>query len=113
MVPVSSLFCVKWSGEPGGSRTCDHRIKSAMLYQLSYRPIPAWHFILTHALCVIMVLVTQIPLIGMELADIEAALGAGQPKFRARQLYEALYRQRVAALENITNFPKPLREQLG
>jgi hypothetical protein len=26
-------------GEPGGSRTRDHRIKSAMLYQLSYRPI--------------------------------------------------------------------------
>jgi hypothetical protein len=27
------------SGEPGGARTRDHRIKSAMLYQLSYRPI--------------------------------------------------------------------------
>src|SRR5271166_5572855 len=26
------------SGEPGGARTRDHRIKSAMLYQLSYRP---------------------------------------------------------------------------
>ena len=25
-------------GEPGGDRTRDHRIKSAMLYQLSYRP---------------------------------------------------------------------------
>jgi hypothetical protein len=25
-------------GEPGGTRTRDHRIKSAMLYQLSYRP---------------------------------------------------------------------------
>ncbi len=25
-------------GEPGGNRTRDHRIKSAMLYQLSYRP---------------------------------------------------------------------------
>ena len=25
-------------GEPGGARTRDHRIKSAMLYQLSYRP---------------------------------------------------------------------------
>jgi hypothetical protein len=24
-------------GEPGGARTRDHRIKSAMLYQLSYR----------------------------------------------------------------------------
>ena len=26
------------NGEPGGARTRDHRIKSAMLYQLSYRP---------------------------------------------------------------------------
>ena len=26
-------------GEPGGTRTRDHRIKSAMLYQLSYRPL--------------------------------------------------------------------------
>jgi hypothetical protein len=26
-----------YNGEPGGARTRDHRIKSAMLYQLSYR----------------------------------------------------------------------------
>jgi hypothetical protein len=30
---------LKNNGEPGGTRTRDHRIKSAMLYQLSYRPI--------------------------------------------------------------------------
>jgi hypothetical protein len=29
----------KKNGEPGGTRTRDHRIKSAMLYQLSYRPV--------------------------------------------------------------------------
>lgn len=29
---------VESNGEPGGTRTRDHRIKSAMLYQLSYRP---------------------------------------------------------------------------
>ena len=29
------------NGEPGGTRTRDHRIKSAMLYQLSYRPVSA------------------------------------------------------------------------
>jgi hypothetical protein len=28
-------------GEPAGTRTRDHRIKSAMLYQLSYRPAAA------------------------------------------------------------------------
>ena len=30
---------VENNGEPGGTRTRDHRIKSAMLYQLSYRPL--------------------------------------------------------------------------
>src|SRR4051812_35027351 len=29
---------VENDGEPAGTRTRDHRIKSAMLYQLSYRP---------------------------------------------------------------------------
>jgi hypothetical protein len=28
---------IEFNGEPGGARTRDHRIKSAMLYQLSYR----------------------------------------------------------------------------
>jgi hypothetical protein len=32
------LFVTLVNGEPGGDRTRDHRIKSAMLYQLSYRP---------------------------------------------------------------------------
>ena len=35
---VTHIYCLK-NGEPGGARTRDHRIKSAMLYQLSYRPI--------------------------------------------------------------------------
>ncbi len=30
---------VENNGEPAGTRTRDHRIKSAMLYQLSYRPM--------------------------------------------------------------------------
>ena len=32
------MILEKLFGEPGGARTRDHRIKSAMLYQLSYRP---------------------------------------------------------------------------
>ena len=31
------LYVFDFIGEPGGARTSDHRIKSAMLYQLSYR----------------------------------------------------------------------------
>src|SRR5580700_1281567 len=56
-------------------------------------------------------------LIGMDLAEMEAMLGevshGAQPRFRARQIYDAVYRQRVAGLEGITNLPKPLREQLN
>ena len=48
----------------------------------------------------------------MELADIQAALGAGEPAFRARQLYDAVYRQRVADFGEISNLPKALRERL-
>jgi 23S rRNA (adenine2503-C2)-methyltransferase len=52
----------------------------------------------------------------MELADLEQALasplGGGHPKFRARQVYEAVYRHRVTDLLAVSNLPKPLREQL-
>src|SRR5579863_5318395 len=55
-------------------------------------------------------------LIGLDLAEMEAMLGevsgGAQPRFRARQIYDAVYRQRVAGLDGITNLPKPLREQL-
>ncbi len=56
------------------------------------------------------------PIVGMELADIQAALGAlpAPPSgFRAMQLYDAVYRQRVTALSQISNLPKPLRERLS
>jgi 23S rRNA (adenine2503-C2)-methyltransferase len=52
----------------------------------------------------------------MELADIQAALGAlsdAPPAFRAQQLYDAIYRQRVADVGAISNLPKPLRERLA
>ena len=48
----------------------------------------------------------------MDLADFEALLGAGEPRFRALQIYEALYRQRVTALPEITSIPKILRARL-
>jgi 23S rRNA (adenine2503-C2)-methyltransferase len=52
-------------------------------------------------------------LVGMDLADVETLLGPQEPKFRARQLYDALYRQRVGELEAITNLPKALRSRLS
>ena len=32
-----AIYLIEKNGAPGGARTRDHRIKSAMLYQLSYR----------------------------------------------------------------------------
>jgi 23S rRNA (adenine2503-C2)-methyltransferase len=49
----------------------------------------------------------------MELAEIETLLGTDQPRFRAQQIYDAVYRQRVSGLDRITNLPKPLRERLA
>jgi len=39
--------------------------------------------------------------------------GAGEPAWRGKQLAEALYRQRVAELEEITTLSKPLRRRLA
>jgi 23S rRNA (adenine2503-C2)-methyltransferase len=52
-------------------------------------------------------------LLGLELAEIQAALGATQPAYRARQLYEALYRQRVERLGEVSTLPSGLRRELA
>ncbi len=49
----------------------------------------------------------------MELPEIQQVLGKGLPGFRARQIYDALYRQRVSAVEEITNLPQALRREIG
>src|SRR5438105_3439208 len=46
----------------------------------------------------------------MELTDIESALGSGQPKFRSRQIYQAVYHLRATDLGRVSTLPKPLRE---
>jgi 23S rRNA (adenine2503-C2)-methyltransferase len=48
----------------------------------------------------------------MELTDIQQALGAREPGFRARQIYEAVYRRRVTDVAAISNLPKALRGRL-
>lgn len=52
-------------------------------------------------------------LVGMELADLEVLLGPKQPSFRARQLFDALYRRRVGNLSDITNLPQEIRDHLA
>jgi 23S rRNA (adenine2503-C2)-methyltransferase len=54
-----------------------------------------------------------LPLVGMELADLQALLGPDQPAFRARQLYDALYRNRVTALDAVSTLPRQLKARLG
>lgn len=50
-------------------------------------------------------------LLGMEASDLQALL-PGQPPFRARQLYEAIYHGRVTSLRTVSNLPKPIRDRL-
>jgi 23S rRNA (adenine2503-C2)-methyltransferase len=51
--------------------------------------------------------------VGMELTDIQKALGPDEPGFRARQVYEAVYQHRLPAFESITNLPKTLRQRIA
>jgi 23S rRNA (adenine2503-C2)-methyltransferase len=53
------------------------------------------------------------PLVGMDLHDLREALGPGQPQYRARQVYDALYRQQVPELVQITSLPAGVREELA
>jgi 23S rRNA (adenine2503-C2)-methyltransferase len=49
----------------------------------------------------------------MELPEIREALGPGHPQFRAKQIYTALYRQKVGDLVQISTLPANLRQQLA
>jgi len=53
-------------------------------------------------------------LIGMTREEmVELLLALGEPRFRGRQLYHALYQERKFDLSRITSFPKQLRERLA
>jgi 23S rRNA (adenine2503-C2)-methyltransferase len=52
-------------------------------------------------------------LLGMDRNELAALVSeAGQPSYRAKQIMEAVYRQRVELLEEISTLPLELREQL-
>jgi 23S rRNA (adenine2503-C2)-methyltransferase len=53
------------------------------------------------------------PLLGLELPEIQQLLGKHLPAYRARQIYDAIYRQRVASLDEITTLPGEMRKLLG
>ena len=48
----------------------------------------------------------------MELADIRELIGMGHPAYRAGQIYDAIYRQRVFSLDQTTTLPAGLRAEL-
>ncbi len=53
------------------------------------------------------------PLFGMNLAALtELMAGLGEKPYRARQLFDAIYRQRAGAMEEITTLPAGLREEI-
>ena len=53
-------------------------------------------------------------LLGMDKADLgELVAGLGQPAYRTRQLFQAIYRERMGALAQITTLPKELISKLG
>jgi 23S rRNA (adenine2503-C2)-methyltransferase len=55
----------------------------------------------------------SIPLFGLDAEALaERMAAAGEPAWRGKQLAEALYRQRVADISEITTLPKVLRERL-
>jgi 23S rRNA (adenine2503-C2)-methyltransferase len=52
-------------------------------------------------------------LVGLELADFKELLGPTQPAFRSRQLFDALYRQKVSDFVQISTLPAALRDHLA
>src|SRR5438874_566543 len=52
-------------------------------------------------------------ILGLDIQELTSLLKDwGEPKYRAKQLFQAIYQQRVTSIDGITVFPKPLREQL-
>jgi 23S rRNA (adenine2503-C2)-methyltransferase len=55
----------------------------------------------------------SLPLFGLGVPELAAVMATlGQPKYRAAQLAEALYRQRVASLDEVTTLPLGVRQDL-
>jgi 23S rRNA (adenine2503-C2)-methyltransferase len=56
-------------------------------------------------------------LLGMDVDELREALGAAlratQPAFRARQVYHALYREKVGDVAQISTLPAPMRRELA
>ena len=52
-------------------------------------------------------------IVGMDVADLRELLGAGQPAFRAKQIYQSVYRTQMNDLAQMTGLPAQLRSDLA
>lgn len=52
-------------------------------------------------------------LVGMELSDLRQILPAGEPAYRAEQVYRAIYREKVSGLVQISTLPARVRDELA
>jgi 23S rRNA (adenine2503-C2)-methyltransferase len=52
-------------------------------------------------------------LLGADINEIRSSLGKDEPAFRARQLFHAIYRERVSSVDAVSTLPKALREKLA
>lgn len=58
--------------------------------------------------------VPKIQLLGCDQRELdELVVQAGQPEYRGRQLFEAVYRQRLATIDEISTWPVELRRQFA
>jgi 23S rRNA (adenine2503-C2)-methyltransferase len=61
-----------------------------------------------------MAAVPQGELLGLDIQELTALVEeAGEPDYRARQLFEAIYRQRVGSVEEISTLPRDFRRALA
>jgi 23S rRNA (adenine2503-C2)-methyltransferase len=51
-------------------------------------------------------------LVGLDLSEIQQALGPEEPRYRARQVYQALYQRKVDSVAGISALPAALRGRL-
>jgi 23S rRNA (adenine2503-C2)-methyltransferase len=57
---------------------------------------------------------TKVRLLGCDQAELdELVVQAGQPEYRGRQLFEAIYRQKLATVEEISTLPTELRREFA
>src|ERR1700741_4715656 len=57
---------------------------------------------------------SRVTLLGMDRSEVASLVEDwGEPAYRTKQLLEAVYRQRVEAVDEISTLPQPLRLKLG